>query len=499
MLINVSLPFLDIREILNDDNNKIQVDEVYVYGEEPFHRGFGMIRDRYPLENAPSRGEEFYFGAKGGIKITDTFTVSNDENKFRPKYIYRRLFTEKYSYRFDIGITNSYGEDFMRSAFTGRELKFIVKKFLMMPVTIPHVEKCSLIKSPPALAKLILDTSTKRKEKSEKHETVDWLKKVENQLILPTDPFVVIQLNEKEIGRLGDDFIMVKNGHLENWGIQLYYTAVQNIRCWLIIRNPHTNSRKLRELRVYLQKTHQDRGLLKLLLFVITSEKYLFVKSPNYDGLTKFLDPLIKGLNKNVRHSIDNHYMKKLIYSIDGFLSPHALDNIITKINEDDRLKDFVRRILIASGQNLVDENEPTTNEVEFDFFISHASEDKEDFVEPLVEQLENIGFKVWYDKFEIKIGESLRREIDKGIENSRYAIVVASHNYFNKNWAQAEFNALMKRHIGNRIHIIPLYYKISANEVEDKSALFSDLLGLNTEGYTFKDIALILKKQVTG
>ncbi len=64
-----------------------------------------------------------------------------------------------------------------------------------------------------------------------------------------------------------------------------------------------------------------------------------------------------------------------------------------------------------------------------YDAFISHASEDKEEFVRPLAEHLNRNGLKVWYDEFTLKPGDSIRRSIDFGIKSSRYAIVVLSNN----------------------------------------------------------------------
>lgn len=63
--------------------------------------------------------------------------------------------------------------------------------------------------------------------------------------------------------------------------------------------------------------------------------------------------------------------------------------------------------------------------EVSYDAFISHASEDKEDLVRPLAEKLKAAGFSIWYDNFELKVGDSLRRSIDKGLANSKFGIVV--------------------------------------------------------------------------
>ncbi|WP_375182187.1 toll/interleukin-1 receptor domain-containing protein, partial [Chryseobacterium sp.] len=63
----------------------------------------------------------------------------------------------------------------------------------------------------------------------------------------------------------------------------------------------------------------------------------------------------------------------------------------------------------------------------EYDFFISHASEDKETFVRPLAEELLKLGFKVWYDELTLKFGDSLFEEISNGIKKSNYGLVIIS------------------------------------------------------------------------
>jgi hypothetical protein len=49
------------------------------------------------------------------------------------------------------------------------------------------------------------------------------------------------------------------------------------------------------------------------------------------------------------------------------------------------------------------------TPEFEYHLFISHASEDKADFVRPLVDELIGLDCRVWYDEFALEIGDSLR------------------------------------------------------------------------------------------
>jgi len=97
-----------------------------------------------------------------------------------------------------------------------------------------------------------------------------------------------------------------------------------------------------------------------------------------------------------------------------------------------------------------------------YDVFISHASEDKDDFVRPFAVYLRENGVSVWYDEFELQIGDSLRRNIDKGLKYSRYGIVVLSEAFFNKDWPQRELDGLFAREINGEKVILPIWHKIS-------------------------------------
>jgi TIR domain len=56
--------------------------------------------------------------------------------------------------------------------------------------------------------------------------------------------------------------------------------------------------------------------------------------------------------------------------------------------------------------------------------FICHVSEDKPGFVEPLAHALRK-DFEVWYDKFELKLGDSLLQKITEGLLSADFGIVV--------------------------------------------------------------------------
>jgi hypothetical protein len=131
-----------------------------------------------------------------------------------------------------------------------------------------------------------------------------------------------------------------------------------------------------------------------------------------------------------------------------------------------------------------------TDPEREWDVFVSHAGEDKEEVVRPLAEALQLRGLRVWYDEFELRIGDSLRRKIDEGLARSRFGVVVLSHHFFSKNWPQRELDGLAARESTDEQIILPLWHKITKDEVISYSPTLADRLARSTSDYTIDEIA---------
>lgn len=128
--------------------------------------------------------------------------------------------------------------------------------------------------------------------------------------------------------------------------------------------------------------------------------------------------------------------------------------------------------------------------QIEYDIFISHASEDKEDLVRPLAVALENLGIKVWYDEFTLKVGDSLRRSIDSGLSNSRFGTVVLSTSFFSKNWTQYELDGMTAREMNGRKIILPIWHKVTKDEVIKFSPTLADKVALNSSTQGIQEIA---------
>jgi len=129
-----------------------------------------------------------------------------------------------------------------------------------------------------------------------------------------------------------------------------------------------------------------------------------------------------------------------------------------------------------------------------FDFFISHASEDKDEFVRPLAEKMKKANLKVWYDEFELKIGDSLRRSIDKGLNNSTYGLVILSKSFFEKDWTEYEFNGLINKELNGIKVILPIWHKVTKDDVQNFSLTLADKVALNSINYSIEEIVKKLK-----
>lgn len=131
-------------------------------------------------------------------------------------------------------------------------------------------------------------------------------------------------------------------------------------------------------------------------------------------------------------------------------------------------------------------EDEPVT----YDAFISHASEDKEGVARPLAEALIGRGYAIWYDELQLKVGDSLRRSIDRGLARSRFGIVVLSPSFFAKQWPQYELDGLVAREMTGGKVVLPLWHKVTKDEVLGYSPSLADKVALNTATRTIGEIA---------
>jgi hypothetical protein len=90
--------------------------------------------------------------------------------------------------------------------------------------------------------------------------------------------------------------------------------------------------------------------------------------------------------------------------------------------------------------------------------FLSHASEDKAEFVEPLAQALAILGIRPWLDMWEIAPGDSLPERIfEQGIAKSDSVVLVVSRHSLMKPWFRDELDSATVRRIQSGTRLIPI------------------------------------------
>lgn len=124
------------------------------------------------------------------------------------------------------------------------------------------------------------------------------------------------------------------------------------------------------------------------------------------------------------------------------------------------------------------------------DVFISHASEDKDTVARPLAEALRTHGLEVWYDEYQLRIGDSLRRKIDDGLRRSRFGVVILSEAFFRKGWPQYELDGLVTLSVTGRQVLLPIWHEVAAEQVVEYSPSLADKVALRTVDADISEIA---------
>jgi hypothetical protein len=132
----------------------------------------------------------------------------------------------------------------------------------------------------------------------------------------------------------------------------------------------------------------------------------------------------------------------------------------------------------------------------EYDIFISHSADDKDSYVSELAKALKDADISIWYDTDNIGWGQSIRQEIDKGLVNSKYGIVVISPTFIQKYWTNYELDGILSKESSTgKQTILPIWHNVTADQVKKYSYSLSGKLALNTAVNTIDDIVENVKK----
>jgi len=78
-------------------------------------------------------------------------------------------------------------------------------------------------------------------------------------------------------------------------------------------------------------------------------------------------------------------------------------------------------------------------------------------FAETVAHRLGREGFLPWVDQWEIKAGDSIVRELQKGFKGVHGIILVLTPDYPEGKWAREELETAIVKRVEENIHVIPI------------------------------------------
>jgi TIR domain len=89
--------------------------------------------------------------------------------------------------------------------------------------------------------------------------------------------------------------------------------------------------------------------------------------------------------------------------------------------------------------------------------FICHTSEDKA-AARTVAAGMKRLGADVWFDEWEIRVGESIVQKIGDALGRVSHLVVLFSQQSVAKPWVQKEFSAALMRQLSREsIKVLPL------------------------------------------
>lgn len=173
----------------------------------------------------------------------------------------------------------------------------------------------------------------------------------------------------------------------------------------------------------------------------------------------------------------------------------NALDDMFLKIEGTNELLQHIKNKLPDEELNsvkLVERRKILLPKV----FLSFGWEDRE-LAEVIAKELMRNGIDVWWAKWEIAVGDSLRQKIDEGLGDCTHFIVLLSPTAIEKAWVKQEMDAGFVRILSEKCKFIPLRYRLTPDqlppllsgmfspeidETNDISQLINDIHGISSK-----------------
>ena len=116
-----------------------------------------------------------------------------------------------------------------------------------------------------------------------------------------------------------------------------------------------------------------------------------------------------------------------------------------------------------------------STSQWKYDVFLSFRGEDTRNTAADFVNYaFERRGFYTFKDDEKLEKGKTIKPELLKAIEESRFAVVILSENYASSTWCLEELVKIVDCERENGMTILPIFYDVDPSDLRKLKGAFA-------------------------
>lgn len=185
-----------------------------------------------------------------------------------------------------------------------------------------------------------------------------------------------------------------------------------------------------------------------------------------------------------------------LYSSMESLLFHRSFSRLVASLTSISKDRDFIDKM---NGVEKVEVPKYQAKTLpEYDVFISHANQDKEELIEELYQSLQKLGISIFYDKESLEWGDNWKERILNGTKKAEFAIIVISENFFDREWTERELSEFLNRQNRNgQKLILPIIHNITNEQLKSKYPNVADIQVIDSSDYNCDQIALLFARQL--
>lgn len=400
MLIAISFPVVDYREMLTQETAKIDLQCVGKnWNQDVFLRSFGQLSQRKGGGPAIPENEYLYANAHRAVRFVSGINPGGAESR-HSQIVFRRVFFNRYCVRLDIGIHAFPCTE--RDLSVPKRWKYICECINHNVAQVGSGETRSLIKIGQDFAQHYLMATSIHGKETDK----SWTAAGSPVIVAECEMSDAIQQKIRE-----DSENLEKHGMYRadvipsDWeGIELIYTTYGiNIPVWILMKGEKAQRDKVRALRIFLLKWHQEREAFKYLAGFL-SRKNIEKDLLDTDKVAEVLDEILKDLLKKKRNGIIQDRFWAIINRANEFVCPYQGRKMQKFVKSHAETRYLEKRVGIAVKKSAEKEMMKKT------VFISYTWEDEKykKWVKRFADALSKRGIQTVLDQNDVKLGQRL-------------------------------------------------------------------------------------------